>query len=119
MWVLIECDDPAIGPGHDEKRRIIFLEGAPLDMPAIASQVNRITYQTTALITSLFNGTSLLTGGMEVHSYTPGEGGYHCPICHKDVPPKFPPIPKGALPGKIKIDKKDLDKLSELDKEHH
>lgn len=24
MWILIECDDPITGPGHNEKRRFIL-----------------------------------------------------------------------------------------------
>ena len=62
MWILIECDDPATGPGHNETRRIIINSKAPtmIDIPS---------------------------AGIEVHPCTPGDAGYHCPICHKDIPP--------------------------------
>jgi hypothetical protein len=72
MWILVNCKDPIHGPGHNEERRIIFIEN-------------------TKLITNPGNGiTTLFAIGKEVHPHTPGETGYHCPICHKDIPPATP-----------------------------
>lgn len=66
MWVLIKCDDSTIGQGHDEERRILFPGEENIKF-------------------SPFNGIILPTTGIEVHPYTPGEEGYHCQICHKDI----------------------------------
>lgn len=84
MWLLIECDDPATGPGHNETRRIIIKSKAPImiDIPS---------------------------AGIEVHPCTPGEDGYHCPICHKDIPPSKL---QGRGCGEIIIDD-DISNLSE------
>lgn len=69
MWILIECEDPATGPGHDEKRRIIF----PKQTAMIIDRTNQ------GLI-------AIPANGAEMHPCTPGEDGYHCQICHKDIP---------------------------------
>ena len=68
MWILIECEDQINGPGHDEKRRYILS-----DYLSIAPHPN--------------GGVAVMSLGDEVHPCTPGDNGYHCPICHKDIKP--------------------------------
>ena len=73
MWVLIECDDPATDPGHNEKRRILLDE----------SETTVFSNHHTDCIGKL----TVAGFGSEMHPCTPGDEGYHCPICHKDIPP--------------------------------
>ena len=68
MWLLIECEDSTTGPGHDETRRILFND--------------EISVREIAVI-----GVNVVGIGTEVHPCTPGDDGYHCPICHKDIKP--------------------------------
>ena len=70
MWLLIECDDPVTGPGHDEKRRFVLPDDFNLTIADISN-----TFPVT------------LQFGSEMHPCTPGDAGYHCPICHKDILP--------------------------------
>jgi len=65
MWILIECDDIANGPGHDEKRRIIFGDDIS--------------------VKPLLMGINVVGIGTKMHPCTPGTEGYHCPICHKEI----------------------------------
>jgi len=68
MWILIECGGPVTGPGHDEQKRIVF------DDNISVRKIQTI-------------GVNVVGIGNEMHPYTPGDGGYHCPICHKDIKP--------------------------------
>ena len=75
MWILIECDDPTTGPGHNEKRRFILPDTFNLTMNGISNSLNDIS--NSLQVTFKF--------GSEMHPCTPGDEGYHCPICYKDI----------------------------------
>jgi len=66
MWILIECDDIANGPGHDENKRYVLSDNL-------------------SIVTQSLGKTHIIAMGNEVHPCTPGDEGYHCPICHKDI----------------------------------
>jgi len=73
MWLLIQCDDPIHGPGHNEKRRILLPGNTEITIDRMFRPDRNH---------AILPGTVI-----EVHPHTPRDEGYHCPICHKDIKP--------------------------------